>query len=61
MRVDVSMDPDNEFHASGYWAKKPEYVLTALRLQLEGAQAVWPELKDYVVVKKRERKAKAKP
>jgi hypothetical protein len=61
MRVGVSMTADkNEFNVSSWWATKPEYVLSALQSQLEAAQAIWPELKEYGVLKKRSR-SKSKP
>lgn len=61
MRVDVSMTDkteDDRFHVSGWWAKVPDYVIESLRSQLEAAQAVWPELKDYALAKKRDRRKK---
>lgn len=54
MRVSVSMTTDkNEFDVSSWWAKSPEFVIASLRSQLEAAQAVWPELKEYALDKKR--------
>lgn len=55
MRVDLRMTDEPELHVSGWWAKKPEYVIEALTKQLESATAIWPELKDYQLTKKRKR------
>lgn len=53
MRVDVSMTTDKEeFHIGSWWAKAPDFVVGALRAQLEAAQAIWPELREYTLVKK---------
>jgi hypothetical protein len=60
MRADVRMTDQQEFHVSSWWAKSPEYVVAALQAQLEAAQSVWPELKQYSVAKRRDR-SKAEP
>ena len=58
MRVDVSMTTEkDEFAVSSWWAKKPEFVIASLQSQLEAAQAVWPELRQYAIAKKRDRKS----
>lgn len=55
MRVDVNMDTEkDEFRVSSWWAKTPEFVISSLKSQLEAAQAVWPELKKFSLVKKRD-------
>ena len=56
MRVSVSMAKDPEFNVSSWWATKPEFVIQTLQSQLEAAQAVWPELKEYAVAKRLVRK-----
>ena len=56
MRVNVSMAADPELNVAAWWAKKPEFVIQALQSQLEAAQAIWPELKEYAVAKRRVRK-----
>lgn len=61
MRVSLSMTTDkDEFDVSSWWAKNPQFVIDSLRSQLEAAQAVWPELKEYGVLKRRLHKKKDK-
>lgn len=55
MRVEVNMKPEEEFHVSSWWATSPEFVLNALRKQLEAASAVWPTLADFKLDKPRSR------
>jgi hypothetical protein len=56
MKVSVSMTTEKEsFDVSSWWASSPEFVISSLRRQLEAAQAVWPELKDFAVAKRRVR------
>jgi hypothetical protein len=60
MRVDVTMMTDKgEFNVSTWWARTPEFVIQSLKSQLEAAQAVWPELKQYAVTERRLRKKPA--
>ncbi len=61
MKVSVNMTTSDakEFDVSSWWSKSPEFVVAALQSQLEAAQAVWPELKEYAVTKKRVRTASA--
>jgi hypothetical protein len=49
------MDTEKDrFHVASWWAETPEFVIDALRKQLEAAAAIWPELKDYAVAKRRD-------
>lgn len=57
MKVDVRMADEEVFSVATWWAKSPDYVIDALTKQLEAATAIWPELKDYQVAKRRKRKA----
>lgn len=61
MQVNVDMDEPSKFRVASWWAKSPDFVIEALRSQLETAQAVWPELRDYAVAKRRSRKKATKP
>lgn len=54
MKVEVSMTKVDEFDVSTWWAKSPDFVISTLRSQLEAAQAVWPELKKFALVEKRD-------
>lgn len=57
MRVDVSMTVEkDEFNVSSWWAKNPQFVINSLRSQMEAAAVVWPELKEYGILKRRNRK-----
>lgn len=47
MRLDVSMDTEDEFTVTTWWAKTPEFVIKTLAQQLEAATAIWPELEAY--------------
>lgn len=58
MQVNVSMETENKFSAGSWWAKSPEAVISSLRGQLEAAQSIWPELKLYTLVKKRDHSKK---
>lgn len=55
MQVSVDMDDPSKFRVASWCAKSPEFVITALRSQLEAAQAVWPELTQYTVVERKNR------
>lgn len=57
MRVEISTSSDkDQFFANSWWAYSPEFVTSTLQSQLEAAQAIWPELKQYKISKKRDRK-----
>jgi hypothetical protein len=59
MRVSISMGSDDEINVAGWWAKSPDCLVNALRQQLEAATAIWPELKDYKIEKRRSRRSVA--
>lgn len=54
MRVEVDMTTaEDKFHVGPWWATAPEFVVSSLQSQLEAAQAIWPELKQYTIAKQR--------
>lgn len=59
MKVDVSMDPEDKFHVSSWWAKTPDGALDGFRQQLQAAAAIWPELADVKIEKRYRSNSKA--
>ena len=51
--MSINVSDEKEFTAHTWWAKAPEFVIKTLSEQLEGAKAVWPELKEYRITKRR--------
>ena len=49
------MKIDQEFYVNSWLAKSPDFVLKALRAQLEAATAIWPELDQVKIAKRRVR------
>lgn len=47
MRIEVTMENERELRVASWWAKSPTFVVNTLRSQLEAAQAVWPELREF--------------
>lgn len=58
MRMSLSMRAENELNVAGWWTKSPDYVIQSLQSQLESAQAIWPELAEYTLAKRRPGKAR---
>lgn len=56
MKIDVSMSTEeNRFYIHSWWATGHDFVVETLQKQLEAASAIWPELRNYTVAKKRNR------
>lgn len=58
MRVDIKMGSEHEFNVNSWWTKNPDVVVNILQRQLEAASAIWPELKQYAVIKRASREAR---
>ena len=56
MKVDVNMSPEDKFYVSSWYATEPEWLVSTLCQQLEAATAIWPELKEYKIEKRRSHK-----
>ena len=52
MKIDLSMCRDDLFEVEHWYAKESGFVIDALVKQLKAAQAIWPELEDYAIVRK---------
>lgn len=50
MKVECSMTEEQKFEVNRWYAHCPEFVIGALHAQLIAAQAVWPELVNYVII-----------
>lgn len=59
MKISMSVSNEQQFNVGMWWAKSPDFVVKTLREQLEAAQAVWPELKEYGILKRRSRKSRS--
>jgi len=60
MKISVSISNESEFNVGMWWAKSPDFVLKTFREQLKAAQSVWPELEQYGLLKRRNRKSCAR-
>lgn len=57
MKVSASMLSNDEFSVNSWWASSPKLILETLQKQLDAASAIWPELSQYKIVKKRSKVA----
>jgi hypothetical protein len=55
MKVEVSIAMVNELVVYGWSARAPETVISSLCKQLEAAKAIWPELANFRIEKRRSR------
>jgi hypothetical protein len=55
MRISMEVSEEKRVSVGSWWATSPEFVVSTLREQLDAAQSVWPELKDYTLQKRRVR------
>jgi hypothetical protein len=55
MKMTVHVSQEQEFTSSTWWAKTAEFALETLKQQLDAASAIWPELKEYKIEKRRKR------
>lgn len=55
MKMSVEVSEEQRFAVGTWWAKTAQFVLDALTDQLDAASAIWPELKEYKIEKRRKR------
>lgn len=61
MQINMTMQASKDtFVVERWWATSPEFAVASLKAQLAAATAIWPDLKEYGLGKRRPKNPESK-